>query len=272
MTRIDLTEDKKVYKVITHSGSGDQPRRRQKCKIHVVGYIGSDKKTKFMSTRGKGGEPMIVQIDGEGVIPGWNIALLDMHVGEKSTFTMAPEYAYGDEGTDKVPPDTEVAFEIELLAIIPRYEPMEACIKEADSRCQQAAAEFREGKYAEALALYKDALDWVYEYWQPEMEETKKRLNRNMSVVYAKLELWDDCLLFADKVLALDDKDPKALMKKLECLIHMKRTDEARKVLTKGLNVTHNDKGFLAMQKEVEALEREERNSRDQMFKRMING
>lgn len=271
MTRIDVTGDKKVWKKVFHSGSGEQPRRRQTCRVHIVGYFGEEgKRTKFMSTRDHGGEPIIVQIDGEGVIPGWSIALLDMHAGEKAEFTMAPEYAYGREGTDKVPANSEVTFEIELLEIVPRYSPISACIAEADKRCTEAAGKFREGDYAAALALYKDALDWTSEYWQSEMDETKKRLNRNMSVVYAKLGLWDDCLLFADKVLNFDDKDPKALMKKLECLIHMKRTEEARRILTKGLNVTHNDRAFLAMQKDVEALEREEQNASDQMFKKMV--
>lgn len=40
-----------------------------------------------------------------------------MRVGEKSLFTLAPEYAYGETGSgNNIPPNSTLQFEIELLS------------------------------------------------------------------------------------------------------------------------------------------------------------
>ena len=50
------------------------------------------------------------------MIRGWDIAVPSMSTGEKSLFTIKPEYAYGKEGSStKIPPNSTLRFEIELV-------------------------------------------------------------------------------------------------------------------------------------------------------------
>lgn len=52
------------------------------------------------------------------VIPGWEIGVLDMKVGEKRILTIPPEFAYGPQGIPPViPPSATLRFEVELLGI-----------------------------------------------------------------------------------------------------------------------------------------------------------
>ena len=53
------------------------------------------------------------------VIKGWDQAVVTMRVGEKSIVTCPPQFAYGAKGAGrgKIPPDSTLQFEIELLKV-----------------------------------------------------------------------------------------------------------------------------------------------------------
>jgi FK506-binding protein 4/5 len=68
---------------------------------------------------------------GEGrVIKGWEEGLSSMQVGELSTLTCAPEYAYGAEGNPPgIPPAAVLTFEVEFVSMIqPRVEASSSSI------------------------------------------------------------------------------------------------------------------------------------------------
>lgn len=263
MSQIPITEDKKIIKVLIHSGSGDEPRRGQKVKVNYTGKFEDGKV--FDSTKGK--EPFVFKI-GEGVIEGWNIAVLHMKIGEKSRFTIAPEYAYGKKGVQGViPPNSTLVFEIELLGIVHRFPTNEEAVAGADELCKKAANEFRAGNFLAALDYYNEGLEIANEKYGKEIDDLKKRLNRNLSVVYAKLALWPDSLAYAEKVLSKDPCDAKALMRKLEAELQLNNTAEARKALDKGLSVTKRDAAFVRHIAEVEKRERAERLRELESFK-----
>lgn len=265
MSQVSLTPDDKngVVKVLIHSGSGDEPRRGQKVKVNYTGKF--ENGTVFDSTKGK--EPFVFKI-GEGVIEGWNIALLNMKRGEKSRFTIKPKYAYGSKGIPGViPPNATLTFEIEFLEIVHRFPTNEAAIAGADALCKKAADEFRAGNFLEALKYYNEGLEIAKEKYGSDIDDLTKRLNRNLSVVYGKLELWEDSLDFAEQVLRKDPGDAKALMKKLEAELKLNNTSEARKALDKGLAVTKRDPAFTRYIAEVEKRERAERMSENNSFR-----
>ena len=66
------------------------------------------------SSYSKGG-PFEFTIGRNEVIPGWEMGMLGMKVGEVSKFVIAPEHAYGANGKGKVPPNAEIVFEVTLL-------------------------------------------------------------------------------------------------------------------------------------------------------------
>ena len=53
------------------------------------------------------------------VIPGWDIGIMSMNVGEKSQIVVNSEYGYGDEGkAGVIPGGATMVFNVELLDII----------------------------------------------------------------------------------------------------------------------------------------------------------
>jgi FK506-binding protein 1 len=52
------------------------------------------------------------------VIPGWDLGIAEMSLGEKALITCTPDYAYGKEGVEPIiPPNSTLVFEVQLVAI-----------------------------------------------------------------------------------------------------------------------------------------------------------
>mmetsp|Transcript_3321 Transcript_3321/g.12047 ORF Transcript_3321/g.12047 Transcript_3321/m.12047 type:complete len:138 (-) Transcript_3321:147-560(-) len=59
---------------------------------------------------------MKVKLDAGKVIRGWTLVLPTMCKGEMASVRIAPEYAYGAEGTEGVPAGATLEFDIEMVA------------------------------------------------------------------------------------------------------------------------------------------------------------
>lgn len=71
---------------------------------------------KFDSSIGRG--EFVVQIGVGRVIKGWDLAVPQMSLGEKSELTIPGDLAYGDRGfPNLIPRNATLIFEVELLAI-----------------------------------------------------------------------------------------------------------------------------------------------------------
>jgi FKBP-type peptidyl-prolyl cis-trans isomerase len=51
------------------------------------------------------------------VIQGWDEGLVGMKIGEKKTLTISPEKGYGDRAIGKIPVNSTLIFDVELVAI-----------------------------------------------------------------------------------------------------------------------------------------------------------
>ena len=57
------------------------------------------------------------------MIPGWDVGVMQMSLGEKGQLVLAPEYGYGAAGSPPdIPPNAELVFDVHLLAINERRE------------------------------------------------------------------------------------------------------------------------------------------------------
>jgi FKBP-type peptidyl-prolyl cis-trans isomerase len=102
-----------VTTVITE-GTGPVAKAGDKVSIHYVGTLLDG--TKFASSRDKN-EPMMFTLGRRGVVKGMNLGVLGMRVGETRRIVVPPSMAYGERSSDKIPPNSTLTYEVELLGI-----------------------------------------------------------------------------------------------------------------------------------------------------------
>jgi len=112
----DLTGDERLMKEILKEGNGKKAEIGFTVKVNYIGTLETGEIFDSSLTRN---EPYMFTI-GEGkVIKGWEIGVKTMKIGEKSKFSIFPEYAYKKKGIPPIiPPNAKLTFEIELLDII----------------------------------------------------------------------------------------------------------------------------------------------------------
>jgi FKBP-type peptidyl-prolyl cis-trans isomerase len=97
------------YKVLI-MGNGRKPTHRKKVKVHYRGLLlsGLQFDSSFDSD-----EPIELRL--RDVIKGWEEGLQLMPAGSVFVFLIPPELGYGERGSDPVPPNATLIFEIELF-------------------------------------------------------------------------------------------------------------------------------------------------------------
>ena len=96
-------------------GTGPKIQNHYKVTVHYRGFL--EDGTEFDSSF-KRNKPFEFQIGIRQVIPGWEIALMDMKVGGKRKIRIPSELAYGKTGAGNlIPPNASLIFEIEIIGI-----------------------------------------------------------------------------------------------------------------------------------------------------------
>jgi FKBP-type peptidyl-prolyl cis-trans isomerase len=101
------------YKVIT-AGSGEPPKPTDQVSVNYRGTLLDG--TEFDSSY-KRGQPATFPVN--GVIPGWQEALVLMKPGSKYELYIPPKLAYDLESPPSIPPGSMLKFEVELLSVKP---------------------------------------------------------------------------------------------------------------------------------------------------------
>lgn len=102
------------------AGNGATPKPGQVAKVH---YTGSFINGQVFDSSVQRGEPIEVLVqtpskeDPRGAIPGMVEGLQKMAVGGKAKLYIPPHLAYGDEGTQGIPPAATLIFDVELLEV-----------------------------------------------------------------------------------------------------------------------------------------------------------
>src|ERR1017187_1711011 len=100
------------YQVMKQGTGTVSPKASDTVKVHYHGTLLDG--TVFDSSVERG-EPISFPLS--GVIPGWTEGLQLMKVGDKFKFEIPPNLAYGPDGRPKIPPNSALVFEVELLGI-----------------------------------------------------------------------------------------------------------------------------------------------------------
>ncbi|KAG0608755.1 hypothetical protein M758_8G129900 [Ceratodon purpureus] len=104
-----------LQKVITTAGDGwESPDIGDEVSVHYTGTLLDG--TKFDSSLDRG-TPFTFKLGQGQVIKGWDLGVATMKKGEKATFTIAPENAYGESGSPPViPANATLKFDVQLLS------------------------------------------------------------------------------------------------------------------------------------------------------------
>jgi FKBP-type peptidyl-prolyl cis-trans isomerase len=101
---------------IVREGTGVQAKNGSIVRVHYQGTL--EDGTVFDENTGDD-PPFTFRLGAGEVIPGWEIGILDMKVGEIRVLSIPPELAYGTSGFPPViPPSATLRFEVELLEVL----------------------------------------------------------------------------------------------------------------------------------------------------------
>lgn len=103
-----------IYIITTKKGTGAHLEMMQTVKVHYTGKLLDG--TVFDSSIERG-EPIEVTLGAGQVIPGWENALSNMSVGEKATVIIPSAQAYGERGTQGIPPYSTLVFDMEVVGV-----------------------------------------------------------------------------------------------------------------------------------------------------------
>lgn len=104
-----------LQKIELTEGTGAEAKAGDKITVHYKGTIATSG-VKIDSSYDRG-EPATFALS--GLIQGWQDGIPGMKVGGKRRLVIPSELGYGSQGSSSVPPNTDLVFEIELIAVNP---------------------------------------------------------------------------------------------------------------------------------------------------------
>jgi len=96
------------------TGDGVQPAHGQTVVVHYTGTLQDG--TKFDSSRDRN-QPFEFPLGQGRVIKGWDEGFMSMTEGTHAILTIPPELGYGSRGMGKIPPNSTLIFDVELLEV-----------------------------------------------------------------------------------------------------------------------------------------------------------
>ncbi len=99
------------YKVLAE-GNGKTPKATDEVTVNYRGALIDG--TEFDSSY-KRGKPLTLKVN--GVIRGWTEALQMMKAGSRWQLFIPPDLAYGDRAMGRIPPNSTLIFEVELISV-----------------------------------------------------------------------------------------------------------------------------------------------------------
>lgn len=105
------------YKILKEGTSERKPVAGQTVEVHYTGWLydNGNLGKKFDSSVDRGATFKFI-IGSGYVIPGWDLGVMDMKIGEKRRLVISPELAYGARGVPgAIPASATLVFDVELF-------------------------------------------------------------------------------------------------------------------------------------------------------------
>jgi len=101
---------------ITKKGTGVKANPGDQVSVHYVGTLTDSAKTKFDSSRDRG-QPLPFTLGSGQVIKGWDEGIALLHVGDVAILTIPSNLGYGEHAKEKIPANSTLVFEVELMDV-----------------------------------------------------------------------------------------------------------------------------------------------------------
>ena len=118
MTQNEITTASGLKYVDIVIGDGELPSVGDKVKVHYTGTLLDG--TKFDSSRDRN-KPFEFPLGAGRVIKGWDEGLATMKVGGQRKLIIPPDLGYGSRAAGKIPPNSTLVFDVELLEVIKQF-------------------------------------------------------------------------------------------------------------------------------------------------------
>lgn len=113
-----LVNENKLYKIDINIGTGDLAVAGKKVAVLYKGWLTNGQVFDQSSQNAEGKYEPLVFTPGAGqVIAGWEQGVVGMKVGGTRRLIIPPVGAYGPDGTDGIPPNSVLIFDIQLLEV-----------------------------------------------------------------------------------------------------------------------------------------------------------
>lgn len=107
-----------------------KPAKGDKVTVHYTGKLTND--TVFDSSV-KRGQPLQFKLGKGQVIKGWDEGIAMLHKGEKATLVIPAQLGYGSRATGKIPENSTLIFDVELLDFEAGFKPVPYEVKGRDT-------------------------------------------------------------------------------------------------------------------------------------------
>ncbi|XP_048413387.1 inactive peptidyl-prolyl cis-trans isomerase FKBP6 [Stegostoma tigrinum] len=246
----DVTGDGGVLKEILRPGSGSVIPSTASVSVHYSAY--SEYTDKPFDSNVQRDVPRFMKLGRDITLLGMELAIQTMRKGEFARFLFKPQYAYGQLGCPpRIPANATVMFELEILHFVDTLEsdeyfmlsqeeqityPVEKLLKVASTEREFGNYFFQLRRYEDAKDQYKKALS-VFAHRREtdeqmqEIHSSKLLLYLNLSLVSLKLNVPRRALVYGERALGIESKNPKALFRCGQACILLLEYDKAKDFL-----------------------------------------
>lgn len=291
----NLLPNGKIKKRVLRKGEGECPEKYATVNVHYNVYLEFQSEP-FDSTYARNKPYKFILNDGR-VLAGLDFAVQTMTLNEKSQFLVDPEYAYGKHTIGKIPPNSTVLFEVELLKIVnagaaivydtlpeEQQQTFEETYKYCSALCEKGKQFFLEGKIKNAIKEYNTAAcrwkDVVVKDTSQigQHRELLMKIFSNLVVCYTKEREPRKGCANAKKIYQFTEDGElmripsKVYFNHAKCLRFLGEYSEARAVLEKARRVQPNN---MEIAKELIALQNDKKElteTRKAFAKALIHG
>jgi len=252
---VALTENCMIYKInLKTNPENKKVVLPNKCSVTIhyeLRIEGQDEPFDSTFVRGVPEKFKLDSINNDSLLPGIEIGLRTMKLGDTTVFLIAPEYAFGEHGfPPRIPKNREILAVVKLFSFVPEGEaerllemeysvrsclPLSEVLNAVKAEHQTGNEKFKEEKFEQALNNYSFAIKLIKERKDErtaEMESIEEKLYLNKAYCFLEMDKPQKAIDFCQVAIDLNDKSVKAYYRMGKAYLELKMLNEAREAFS----------------------------------------